>query len=215
MSSMSARRNRTKVPLKTTKQVAIPSIRRWKEIEEEDIEEDGLIALEKGCPIKWNTYRSVPDYTRWTQIHDTGAYTAFDNAELQTALATAFGNKLNAHDKSGTCKVSSHTVRSIRMPNDGMVQIPYRTERGLEVVAFRPALKLEIPDDPVHTVQRRTNRWASTTPSQQQVSSIMETGKHMKLTETEELQNTVRHGKPCIVLRVKKGEDVQEDVVWP
>lgn len=196
-------------------QVAAPSVKKWKEIEEDDIEEDGLIVWKNGCPIKWNTYRSVPDYTRWTRIRDTTAYNVVDNAELQSALAIAFGNKLDAQDKSGACKVSSQVVRSIRIPNNGMVQIPFRTEKGMEVVAFRPETRLEIPDDPIHTIQRRTHRWASVTPTEQQISSILTSTTHIKLTDTEELHNLKRQGKPCIILRVKKGDDVREDSVWP
>ena len=212
---MGGRRKRSKPSSKAATPAAGTSVKKWKEIEEEDIKEDGLTTLKKGDPIKWNTYRSVPDFTRWKKISDTNAYKVVNNADLQSALATAFGDKVNSHDNSGSCKVSSQVVRNINMPNNGMVQIPFRTDSGMEVVAFRPETRLEIPDDPIHTIQRRTHRWASVTPTEQQTSSILASATRVNLSDTEELYKSKKHGKPCIVLCVKKGDDVQEDVVWP
>jgi hypothetical protein len=194
----------------------VSCIKKWKEIEDDDIKEDGLVPIKEGFPIKWNTYRIVPDYTQWTKVHGTNTYRAFVNADLQAALATALGNKLNAHDKGGAYKVSSRITRAIHIPEDAMVQIPYITGKCMEIIAFRPEIKMEIPDDPIHTIQRRTQRLASVAPTEQQALNILSSSiKSIKLSETEELHNMKQRNKECIVLRITKGTEIYDDMIWP
>lgn len=132
--------------------------KKWKTVDMEDIVEDGLVPFVKGegMPLRFDTYKSEADPTKWIETKIQEGDVVVDVPELRSALSTAYADKVAGNVSGAECRV---TYRGSLLPDRAILQIPFQKQGQLEVVTFRAATRFMIPDDNRHRVQRRVHRW--------------------------------------------------------
>lgn len=118
--------------------------------------EDGLVPFVKGTgPLRYDTYESVADPTKWIETKVQEGDRIVDVPELRAALSTAYADKIAGNVSGNECRI---TYRG-SFPDHAVIQIPFQKQGQLEVITFRPSTRFVIPDDGRHRVQRRVRRW--------------------------------------------------------
>ena len=123
---------------KSPRKVRKPGVTKWKTVDVEDIEEDGLQPL-KSNTVKWNTFKVIPDPSRWEETELTPDDKILDIPQLRSALSVAYADKISGSVK-GCCNDS--TVRRCPKGSFRCHSIPMEHQRHT-----RPGQKFVIPND--------------------------------------------------------------------
>lgn len=160
---------------KSPKKVKKSSVSRWKDVDIEDIVADGFHPQQSNV-VKWNTYKTVPDPSRWKETQLMAKDKILDIPQLRSALSMAYADKVSGSVK-GDCKIQ---YSSEHVP-EGVVQIPFHTNGTLGIVTLRPAQKFVIPNDNRHIIQRRVNRWVGGVVSDDVADNLLTTDMSIKV----------------------------------
>lgn len=178
---------------------------KWKTVDPEDILEDRLVHFKPSEGLKWNTYKTVPDPSRWEETTLKPEDKILDLPDVRNLLAISYADKTSGGVK-GHCKISF----SGNVPN-GVVQIPFQKDGAtLSVVTFRPCVKFVVPNNDCHVVQRRLSRWIENSVSQDVANSLLTTPQSMVVGDVR--IESEKGGKGTNVVYVREGTQSREKI---
>ncbi|OUU50625.1 MAG: hypothetical protein CBC12_05380 [Candidatus Puniceispirillum sp. TMED52] len=190
---------------KSPRKVRKPSVSKWKTVDIEDIEEDGLQPL-KSNTVKWNTFKVIPDPSRWEETELTPDDKILDIPQLRTALSVAYADKISGSVK-GCCKIQY----SGQVP-EGVVQIPFHTNGVLGIVTLRPGQKFVIPNDNRHIVQRRISRWTGSAVSDDVADNLLTKDMSMKVGSATVVSEKHGRTQKIHITHNEKGQEKKEEL---
>lgn len=141
---------------------------KWKSVSKEDVEDYGFVPM-RGKP-KWNTYREVEDLTRWRLCKE-GSQPSKVNSDLSSALARSYADRSSSSSES-VFRVPHEVARRAKAFR-GTLQIPSLERGSPSVVTFKPGVDIQIPNEPLHMVQRRFNRCTDEEVTEEAVTNLI------------------------------------------
>ena len=166
-----------------------------------DIEEDGFEPQQSNA-VKWNTFKTVPDASKWEVTEPSTGDKILDIPRLRSALAVAYADKVSGSVK-GHCKIQYGG----QIPQ-GVVQIPFHTNGRLGIVTLRPVNKFVIPNDDRHIVQRRINRCVGSSISDDVADNLLTS--NMSINVGSATITSSMYDNTCKIHFIREGEETKE-----